>query len=126
MTQSKTLKRKTETKATSPPPGRTGRNRFAKGNKCSKGRPKGTQNKFTDLKKAFFGVFERIENEAKTKKTIDSFYQWATKNQKNQGEFYKMLSKMLPTNVTLEGDLPIIFEVSEKFMPKKEGTDAGK
>jgi len=125
MTQSKTSKRKAETKAT-PPPGMTARNRFAKGNKCGKGRKKGGHNKFTDLKKAFLGVFDKIEDEAKTKKSIDSFYQWATKNSKNQGEFYKMLSRMLPTNVTLEGDLPIIFEVSEKFMPKKEEPDAGK
>lgn len=125
MAEKRVLKRKSE-KKTTPLPGRTARNRFAKGNKCSNGRQKGVTNKFTDLKKAFFGVFEKIENEATKKKTIDSFYQWATKNSKNQGEFYRMLSKMLPTNVTLEGDLPIIFEVSEKFMPQKEGTDAGK
>ena len=90
------------------------------------GRPKGVQNKFTDLKKAFFGVFEKIENEAIKKKTIDSFYAWATKNSKNQGEFYKMLSKMLPTNVTLEGDLPITYIISEKFKPQKRKDDARK
>ena len=125
MTQSKTSKRKAETKAT-PPPGMTARNRFAKGNKCGKGRKKGGHNKFTDLKTAFFGVFERIEDEAKTKKTIDSFYQWATKNSKNQGEFYKMLSKMLPTNVTLEGEAPITYIISDKFLPLKRKANAKK
>jgi len=97
--------------------------RFVKGNP---GKQKGVTHKFTDLKKAFFAVFEKIEKEAELKDGIDSFYEWATKTSKNQGLFYQMLSKMLPTNVNFEGDLPITFELSERFMPKKEEPDVKK
>lgn len=96
--------------------GRDARGRFTKGNSGGK---KGTHHKFTNLKNAFFAVFEKIESEAKKKKKIDSFYEWAVRNPSNQGDFYKMLSKMLPTNVSFEGDVPVTFVVSDKYMPKK-------
>ena len=35
-------------------------------------------------------------------------------------EFYKLISKMLPSNVTVDGDLKVTFQASEKFMPKKD------
>jgi len=85
---------------------RDAKGRFGEGNP---GGQKGRTNKFTDLKKAFIEVFEKIETESEQKDSIDSFYSWATKNTKNQGEFYKMLSKMLPSNldVTLPTDTVI-------------------
>jgi hypothetical protein len=72
---------------------------FVKGHPASK--PKGATNKFTDLKRAFLAVFEKIESESKLKEEVDSFYDWAIKNTKNQGLFYQMLSKMLPSNLDL-------------------------
>ncbi len=74
------------------------------------GRPKGSTNKFTDLKQAYLDVFTNIEKRAEKKDDgIKSFYKWATKNDRNQGMFYQMLSKMLPTNVSMDvdGDLAL-------------------
>ena len=67
------------------------------------GRPKGSTNKFTDLKQAFLDVFEEIEEKSKNHTPpIKSLFKWATKNDRNQGIFYQMISKMLPTNVGVE------------------------
>ena len=68
------------------------------------GRKKGTPNKFTDLKQAFLDVFDQIEKKSLEKESeVKSFFQWAIKNDRNQGTFYQMVAKMLPTNLT--GDL---------------------
>ena len=68
------------------------------------GRPKGSKNKFTDLKQAFLDAFEQIERDAKKKDAkIKGLYEWAIKNDKNQTVFYQIIARMLPTNVS--GDL---------------------
>ena len=74
-----------------------------------------------NLKKAYLAVFEKIETESEKEQNIDSFYDWATKNEKNQGMFYQMLSKMLPSNldVTLPRDT-IIKVISAVPRPKPE------
>lgn len=83
------------------------------------GRPKGSRNKFTDLKQAYLNVFEKIEKESLKKDSgVKSFFEWATKNNRNQGMFYQMISKMLPSNVSMEHSGTISFELSEKYMPK--------
>ena len=83
------------------------------------GRPKGVENKFTDLKQAYLDVFEEVEEKSKNHiPPIKSLFEWATKNDRNQGMFYQMLSKMLPSSVSVSGDLSITFQLSEKFMPK--------
>ena len=92
--------------------------KFKEGHTKVGGRKKGTPNKFTDLKQAFLDVFERIEKEAGEKPNVDSLYDWATRNSKNQGMFYQIISKMLPSNVNVEGNVGITYEISEKFMPK--------
>ena len=67
------------------------------------GREKGSKNKFTDLKQAYLDVFDNIEKKSlKKDSAIKSFFQWATKNDRNQGMFYQMVAKMLPTNVTAD------------------------
>ena len=67
------------------------------------GRAKGSKNKFTNLKQAYLDVFEEIEKEGKKKNPkIKTFFKWATKNDRNQGLFYQMVSKMLPTNLTAD------------------------
>jgi len=85
------------------------------------GRKKGTPNKFTDLKQAYLNIFEKIEKEGQKKDgTVKSFFEWATKNDRNQGMFYQMVSKMLPSSMNVEGDLTVTFQASEKFMPKTD------
>lgn len=85
------------------------------------GRPKGSTNKFTDLKKSFLDVFEKIEKEgAKKNSKVKTFYDWATINTKNQGLFYQMISKMLPSNVGIEHSGLISLIMSDKFLPKDD------
>jgi len=72
--------------------------RFVEGNKESPGRPKGSKNKFTELKEAFLEAFEELGG-------VDGLVKWARKNNKCQGEFYKMVAKMLPSNVGIEGSI---------------------
>jgi len=67
------------------------------------GRSKGSKNKFTNLKQAFLDVFEEIEKEGKKDGVaVKTFFKWATKNDRNQGQFYQMLSKMLPSSISGE------------------------
>jgi len=91
--------------------------KFKRGHPKKGGKKKGSTNKFTDLKQAFLDVFEKIEKDSKDK-NIDSLFEWATKNQRNQGTFYQMISKMLPSNVNVEAGVTVTFQSSEKFMPK--------
>jgi len=66
------------------------------------GKPKGA----TNAGKIWFALFEKIETEAQRDEAINSFFKWATKNDRNQAIFYQTFSKMLPTNVDvgLTGD----------------------
>ena len=82
------------------------------------GRPPGTPNKFTNLKQAFLDVFEKIEKESEKNSDVKSFYQWVLKNDRNRGTFYQLISKMLPSNVTVDGDMKLIYLVSEKVLPE--------
>lgn len=69
------------------------------------GREKGSKNKFTNLKQAFLDVYDKIEKRSKKDERIKSLYEWATKNDRNQGTFYQLISKMLPSNVGIEGNI---------------------
>ncbi len=71
------------------------------------GRAKGSKNKFTNLKQAFLDVFEQIEKESIKDNEVKSFFQWSIKNDKNRGLFYQLISKMLPSNVTMDGDMQV-------------------
>lgn len=64
-----------------------------------KGRPKGTCNKFTSLKKAFLGAFDRLGG-------VDGLVLWAAYNNANMRVFYQMTARMLPREISL-GDLDI-------------------
>lgn len=65
---------------------------FQVGNKASKGRQKGSQNKFTaDMKQVFLNVFERLGGE-----------EWLWEFANNDPKTYVMiLAKLLPNNVNL-------------------------
>jgi len=82
--------------------------KFKEGQTKKGGRKKGEPNKFTDLKKAFIDTFDKIETKSEKSEKIKSLFQWATKNDKNQGMFYQMISKMLPSNLTVDGDVKVI------------------
>ena len=69
------------------------------------GRPKGSKDKISrNIKNNFEEVFEKLGG-------IDGFYTWA-KKPGNQGHFYQMYSKMLPSNtdVDVSGDLKVVVE----------------
>lgn len=57
------------------------------------GRAKGTQNKFTTLKQAFLDAFEGMGGAAELQR-------WGAM-QKNRAQFYNMICKMLPKEVTI-------------------------
>ena len=79
-----------------------------------KGRPKGSKNKFTTLKDAFLGVFEDVGGR-------EGLKDWVNESKANRREFYRMITKMLPANVSVDGDIGhVIYQVSEKYMPKDD------
>lgn len=66
--------------------------RFEKGNKISSGRPKGTQNKLTvSVKEAFAEAFKKLGG-------AKALAEWGMKN---PTEFYKLASKLIPTDLNL-------------------------
>lgn len=66
--------------------------KFQAGNKASKGRQKGSQNKFTaDMKQVFLNVFDRLGGE-------DWLWEFANNDPKT---FVMILAKLLPNNLNL-------------------------
>jgi len=65
---------------------------FEKGNP---GRPRGSRNRFTNLRKAFLVAFEEIGGQ-------EALARWARQS-KNKGEFYRMLARMLPREPEMSG-----------------------
>ncbi len=97
---------------------------FEKGKEKTGGKQKGSANKFTNLKQAFLDVFEQIEKESK-KSEVKSFFEWSIKNDKNRGLFYQLISKMLPANLTVDGDMKLTYILSKKVLPElSEDEDA--
>ncbi len=98
--------------------------KFENGHTKIGGKQKGTPNKFTNLKQAFLDVFEQIEKESKEGK-VKSFFEWSIKNDKNRGLFYQLISKMLPANLTVDGDMKLTYILSKKVLPElSEDEDA--
>jgi hypothetical protein len=62
------------------------------------GRPKGSVNRFTNLRKAFLAAFEAIGGQ-------EALGKWA-KQKENRADFYRLLAKMLPRDIEVfnEGD----------------------
>jgi len=78
------------------------------------GRPKGSKNKFTNLKDAFLEVFERLDG-------IDGLEAWAKGNKRNRAMFYQWLTKMLPTSIS--GDVKGDFTLTVKKVITNERPD---
>ena len=76
------------------------------------GRRAGTPNKFTTLKQAFINAFNSPELRGE-----DGLKDWA-QLKKNQPEFYKMLTKLFPTEVKVSGDLGLS-ALSDEELAKK-------
>ena len=66
---------------------------FQEGNKANpEGRPKGSVNKFTNLKNAFLEVFERLGG-------TDGLEAWVNECKLNKRLYYQWITKMLPSSV---------------------------
>ena len=64
----------------------------------AKGRIKGSKNKFTSLKQAFYDVFNKLGG-------VDKMLTWVQEDSDNEKFFYQMLSKMLPREVSVTGSI---------------------
>ncbi len=59
------------------------------------GRPKGAQNKFSEIKRAFSEVFERLGG-------AEGLLEWIAEQPRHKGDFYKLLAGMMPRDLNLE------------------------
>lgn len=57
----------------------------------SPGRPKGSRNRFTNLKDAFLEAFEQTGG-------VEALVEWARRD-KNKRDFYRLVASMLPRNI---------------------------
>lgn len=58
------------------------------------GRPKGSLNRFTNLKDAFLGAFEDLGGRK-------GLVKWAKESKINKRTYYQLIAKMLPSNVSI-------------------------
>ena len=78
------------------------------------GRPKGSVNKFTELKDASLEAFDRLDG-------VDGLVKWAERSNDNRGHFYQMITKLLPKDIILgsDPDNPVNFIFNNvKRLPK--------
>ena len=94
--------------------------KFKKGRDKTGGRKKGIKNKFTTLKQAYLDAFNS-KDMGSTKGLIDAF----KVNAFTKREFYKLISKMLPSNVGVEhgGNIDHTVFVMPRPKKKKENAD---
>lgn len=88
---------------------------FKKGREKTGGRKKGIPNKFTTLKQAFLDAFQDKRIGGKEGLVIVF-----SKSDQKKIEFFKLISKMLPSNLDVGGQISISYKVSNKFLPKKD------
>jgi hypothetical protein len=77
------------------------------------GRPKGIPNKFTSLKQSFLDAFEQTGG-------TQGLIEWIEKNPRNRGEFYKMVTRLLPQDVAHSGDVKIDSNLTIKVVQVKD------
>lgn len=67
------------------------------GPRAGAGRPRGVPNKVTrNAKENILQVYERLGG-------AEGLYEWCLQDPKNQGEFYKFYSRLLPIDAQLSG-----------------------
>ncbi len=86
---------------------------FEKGKEKTGGREKGTLNKFTTLKQAFLDAFQDEEIGGK-----NGMVKVFSQTDLRKMEFFKLISKMLPSNMNVEANVHVTYEISDKFLPK--------
>jgi hypothetical protein len=84
------------------------------------GRPKGSANKFTNLKNAFLQVFEDLGG-------AEGLAKWVKANDRHRAMFYQWITKMLPSSIVGEMDdkgefkpLQVIITTDGNKPPKHE------
>lgn len=85
-----------------------------------KGRPRGSKNKYNvaAVKEAFLAAFFSPELGGK-----EGLIKWATQNQTNRSEFYRITTKLIPASLTMEGDMNVKFKWIQE--PGKDANDNG-
>jgi len=64
------------------------------------GRQRGVRNKFTTLKQSFLDAFCEIGG-------TQGLIEWVRKNPHNTADFYKMITKLLPQDTNVSGDVKL-------------------
>ena len=78
------------------------------------GRRKGTKDKFTELKDAFLSAFDELGG-------VKGLVEWAKRSNDNTGQFYQMITKLLPRNVNIDTPGDLLFQISKSYKPKIKG-----
>ncbi len=76
------------------------------------GRPVGSKNEFTTLKDAFLNAFQKLGGES-------ALVEWAKKSERNKAQFFQMITKMLPTNMTGDMKAKVILEFEKKLTDER-------
>ena len=87
--------------------------KFKKGRGKTGGREKGVQNKFTTLKQAYLDAFNSKEIGGS-----DGIVKAFSPNAFTKRDFFRLMSRMLPSNITHDGDVKLTHQLSDKFFPK--------
>jgi len=95
-------------------PGRGKGRPFKRGNP---GRPKGARGEFTDLKDAFLQAFYDKDG----MNGAEGIKELIRNSSRNKIAFLQMISKMLPSNLNVSGDMNINVTLSDKFLPEGNG-----
>jgi hypothetical protein len=95
-----------------------------KSNPNGAGRPKGSKDKFTKMKEAFFEAFHSVEVGG-----TDGLIAWATLNNENRTQFYKFIVALMPKDLNVgsssDGPVPtkVIIEVKDSRVEMDESLD---
>jgi hypothetical protein len=65
------------------------------------GRPRGSKNKFTQLKEAFLNAFEQTGG-------VDGLVSWVKASPHNRGQFYVLITKLFPTEIEHSGEIKLL------------------